>query len=425
MDRRRSTRVLGSLALLAISAMAAGCGEGSPSAGGASLQVVDSAGIEVVRFDRSEAPVAWRVAPEPEWVLGDGDGGSGVLLHQVGGVLGLPDGWVAVSEASTRQILLVDPEGEDLIRLGGAGDGPEEFGSAPAMFRVGAGGEHRIGVHDRWRGRYVEIAMDGSWLHQVELPEVAGPPAPPRLLLPPGSPHSGEGGPEGFLIVDPAMPAELTTAPVRGTGTILRLRGGVAEPLTTFLGPETVRTEALTGSPIYGARSHLGMSEEGLWIGDSAEPEVVLWAEGPAPARIVRWTGVGDRTVTDARVEEFWSRLEAGLPEGQRDLLEGVRAAIPMSQQMPAFGALAAGPGGALWIRDELPPEGIMLEAPPPAHEWLVVDFTAGYAERVLVPPGLVLHEIGDEVVLGVHTDEMGVQTVRLHRLERIPDPLN
>jgi hypothetical protein len=380
MGRSRSTEVFGRFAPMALAAMTAGCSEGGPSSAGAGLQVVDSAGIEVVQFDRSEASGIWRVAPEPEWILGDGSGNTGVLLHQVGGVLRLPDGRVAVSEASTRQILLADPEGGDLMRLGGAGDGPEEFGSAPVIFRVGAGDEYRIGVHDRWRGRYVEIDTDGNWLHQMELPDATGSPAPPRLLLPPGSPHSDEGGPDGFLIVDPAMPAGLTSAPVRETGTILRLRGGAAEPLTTFLGPEMIRTEDLTGSPIYGVRSHLGLSMEGLWIGDSAEPEVVLWAEGDAPTRIVRWTGEGDRTVTDARVEEFWGRLERGLPEAQRDLLHGLRAAIPMARQMPAFGALATGPEGALWIRDELPPELTMLEAPAPAHEWLVVDFGAGHA---------------------------------------------
>ena len=50
---------------------------------------------------------------------------------------------------------------------------------------------------------------------------------------------------------------------------------------------------------------------------------------------------------------------------------------------------------------------------------YLILGSDGARRGRVAVPPGFRIKETGDDYVLGVHTDEDGVERVRLYRLTR------
>ena len=55
----------------------------------------------------------------------------------------------------------------------------------------------------------------------------------------------------------------------------------------------------------------------------------------------------------------------------------------------------------------------------PERHEWLVTDTVGTVRARVTTPDAVNLLEIGEDYVIGLWRDTLGVEYVQMHRLER------
>jgi hypothetical protein len=79
---------------------------------------------------------------------------------------------------------------------------------------------------------------------------------------------------------------------------------------------------------------------------------------------------------------------------------------------LPAYSAMAVDPEGNLWVENYRYPG-------QEESSWSVFATTGRWLGVVQLPRGLQVYQIGGNFVLGVWQDEMGVEYIRLHTLEK------
>jgi hypothetical protein len=398
------TRVFAGLVLV----VAWGCSSVSESA--PALTVRDSAGIAIVetRWDAS-LPVL-RIDSLPEWEIGGDEGVGGTALHRVRDVKMAGRNRVVIADGGTQTVLLADLVSGTVQRSGGAGDGPSEFRGLSQLFVTAAG---QIKAYDAIGRRLVVLDEDGR-LVRASRPSVDFPPGETIVALAGGS----SGDPRLYLGWTPVFRSEPGEGRFRGIGAAVAFYDPT-DTLAIIRGREVFIGGGAAGTVLFGGTTVLAGGVNGVWVGDTAEQAVGLWQGRGRPVRIVRWVTDHPRRVTEATKAEFWRLFEAALPPEDREAGGQMRAILPFSDTIPAFSAIAVGPGGDLWIGSYFPPELIDMDHPAPAQEWIVLDLEAGRVSRAVLPVGFALRQIGEGFVLGVQRDPLGVETVRKYGFHR------
>ncbi len=88
------------------------------------------------------------------------------------------------------------------------------------------------------------------------------------------------------------------------------------------------------------------------------------------------------------------------------------------------FDELVLGADGNIWARSVSPTSLGSSDAnrrgdPPVPERWIVLASSGEWLGTVQMPDGLALEQVANGRVYGVHRDELGVATVRVHRIER------
>jgi hypothetical protein len=378
------------------------------------VAVRDSLGIAIVEVDRDQVGKWGEVDPSPEWVIGsDGAGEGNLVLHGVADV-DVSEDIVWIAHSGSQEVIGVQLDGDEVVRMGGAGDGPREFRRVSRVWNVGS---ERVGAFDHARQRYLEFTRSGDLVRQVQMPVSSETGDLPRLFRVPRA----DGGEMFYRALVTGLPTEPSDGPYRGRGPLVRLADS-PDTITWIAGNTTFVGDQMAGGVLFGATSLLAEGPEGIWVGDTERPEVTMWRDKNEPVRVVRWRGPPPERVTASRMDQLWDRLERSAPEQEREMVGQLRQMLPFAERVPEFSSLHLSPEGVVWVGEYVGPEHQMLEEPWPTQEWLVIDVAAGVAGSLVTPGGLRVLQVGRDFVVGVHTDELGVETVRLHRLE-LDDP--
>ncbi len=277
------------------------CGHPPPSR--PALAVYDSIGIEIVDFDLDQVPEAGSVEPRPDWIFGDSlDRQDEVALRGVGDAKLLSDGRVALINGMAQEVLLVDPDSDEWQRLGGKGQGPGEFEFIASV----SAEEGRIGVYDAYRKLWTTF-RDGEFLGSEKVPPIGVPGiAYPEVIIPDGA---------GFLVGDAYLPSgSMGGVPTRRNVLVARVEGDLVDTLATIPGDIGI-PKGVGLSPLpFGASYGITKGDSGVWMGDSALPQLMFWNGGGDLRRIVRWTSSRDRNLTGRRIRAFRDRIMAGQP---------------------------------------------------------------------------------------------------------------
>lgn len=395
-----------------LGAMSGGCGAGDPEV---RFAVRDSLGVQIVEFDADRIEHSWYVAPEPELVVGaESDDPTGLALHAVVDAIEVGGRTLFIAEGSTQQVISVDLSTWTVSRWGGAGDGPDEFRGVSRLFDLSDGS---VGVYDRARLRVLQNDDEGSTREILRAEATGGSGEAPLVEI------LGRGPEERtvFLAYMSGLPPEPTEGSYRGTGPLVRFaRGEAADTLGSVRGLTTFwHPDVGAGAVLFGATTVVAGGNEGLWVGDTDEPELVLWGTTGGVVRIVRWSSTSSRELTSERTRAFWNELEASVPVPERPGIAMLREALPVAERVPVFGSVHAGPGGELWIGEPISPAVTLLERAPEPQHWRVVDFSSGRVVEVTTPHGVKVLRVGDEHILGLHRDELGTETIRRYRLRK------
>ena len=373
----------------------------------------DSAGVELAI---STAPAAsggegWTVAPDPLLVLGPEDP---IPLHGVSGVARLSDRRVAVlMDAPVAELHFFAVDGTHEGFVGGQGEGPGEFRSAGwlgvlpgdtlavwdymgrRLSRFGPGGELVDGATVPLALEYwpYEVTDAGGVLFRV-----------PRENIPP---PGGTGTYWDSTWVVRYTPAEESYDTITRIPNGLRPRAGESASQQHF-------APTLRMAPAPGGGVRVGWGEE-FRIHELA-PDGTL-------RRVIQRTHEPVQ-VTDEVLSEYERSYRTAMENapnlgshglGLEDLVERHRA-TPHRNELPAFGALRTDPDGRLWAEHFAPTYGRQFRD---GAEWSVFDADGRWRTTVRTPAGLDVRQIGSDFMLGLHTDELGLESVRVHALER------
>lgn len=382
---------------------------------GSPLIVYDSAGIEVVDFDLDQLPSAGLVSEAPAWVFGAEAGARhGVPLSEVRAARLLKDGRVALINGIAEELLLVEEDGQEWQRLGSRGEGPGEFSHITSV----AEEDNGLGVFDEWRRVWVSF-RDGEYFDSWEPPPTGVPGLfYPEVVLPDG---------EGFYVGDAFLPPGASGGvPTRRLLLLTRVEAGVLDTLAIV--PADTGTPKGVGISIlpFGARYALERADAGVWIGDSARPEVAFRGRDGAVQRISRWRTRQSRTLTRRRINEAmeWAIGLVDRSAASAARLRDTWRETDFPEMVPAWGTFLLGTDGVLWISDYAGPEvELPTPKPHPVQEWWSIDSAGRPIGKLVSPEGLEVTGFGRGFLIGIHRDSLDVETLRRYEIKPPPLP--
>ncbi len=384
-----------------------GCGPGDSGSVGRSAAFLrwDSAGvlISVTPGEEAETPLGWAVDSLPALALG-ADGSPSGPLFRVQGVRGLPEGGVLVVDGGSRELRFFDARGSLVRRVGRQGEGPGEFGD-PVL--VSSSVADSLLVFDKRLPRFQLFSIDGE---------------DPRTLRHMNGWPSGRRPPVGALGLHVLFERGGSIggeARARRDGVVREYRRyfwydpllGGQTPVDSFAFDFAFNAPEISFLIPFAAVSSATVGPNEAWISDGRAPEIRGFDIQGRLRRIFRVDQVG-RPVSEALIQSSIGQQYALMPESRAGLWEDLYAGAPIPHTLPPFQSLRIDERGWLWA--ERNPWD-----PAQPTEWLVFDLEGRARGTIRTPPGLDVRWIGEDRILGVWKDDLGVEFVRQHGLRR------
>ncbi len=384
--------------------------------------VADSAGVTIVESARPlwERGEGWTLSREPEVVIGQVEGDEEYLLSGVTGVRRLSDGRIAILDAGSYRVRVYDASGRHLMDLGGEGDGPSEF-RWPQF----------LGVVSDTLFVYEYVGGDLTWF------------SPDGQLLRTSSVFRGPDGVvpnvEMFGYLEDGLGIAIRHVASRDRSYVEGLNrpsmqiwrfdlfNAGADSLFSAPGYEQIISfpgGGVTGHHLYvfGKGTSLAVSKTEIYVAPTDEFSIQVFDRGGILRRIIR-RNEAPRRVT-AKDFDQWvdQRIEIlDPPRDERAEMRRSAGELSYAETMPAFRWIAVDSEGDLWVEEW---QGVGLDQGRflvfrPDGAWLgYVEIPEGLPESRGYPHQQVM-EIGSDYLLGVWTDDYGVEQVRLYRIEK------
>ena len=389
-------------ALLPLACLSAAC-ESSPA--DSDTVRTDSAGIPIVESVRPqwEEGDGWTIAAEPELAIGagvtGGDDPDNPPFGRIREVSVLSDGSLVVGDISTSEVMVFDTLGRLTHRFGGKGDGPGELSDFGAAFTCG---EDIIVTADAYAFNFFD--SEGRFIRRLATVDgEAG--VPVNVYLTSGDCQRFLVTRDRFLARVPEGPEGLTYWDFAWTDDSFTGRDTVARVPAdhVFQDGAFIRQVPWT-QPVY----PILVAGDNLVFGNSQRAELRVVDPSGELLRILRWHATPD-PITSEEKRRWNEEQEVGRESGRRVQLSD----YPWLPENKAFfDRLKADDEGNLWVRALAPPD-------PAPERWTVLSADGRWLGVVRMPEGFSLSQVARGRVYGIHRDELGVRTVRMHRLDQ------
>lgn len=394
-------------AVLGLLVAASGCDPG-PTERAASVR--DSAGVRIVESSAA-AVETWTVADTSAVEIGRATGPPARQLDRVRAARILSDGGIAVADGGTRELRAFGPDGEHRFTVGGEGPGPGEFRSLDGLEVLDG---DTLVVWDRRSARLSLFGPGGELARTVTADGLRGETVDPGGLvgvLPDGAFVVHRGFAPGEVLS--ASGVTRLAAPVvrvgpegAGVDTLARPPGPAQYVTTTSGGEGVIRTDVLLA-----AVPHVEVGAGRIYVVDGGRGEIrVLRPDGTLEA-LIRCRHAR-RAARERDVEAAIERRVAEVPARVREPLRRRLEETPARDTLPAISDLLVDSTGDLWARQ-------FTRDPDQTGRWWVFDGRGRLRAAVRTPPGLRVEAVGRDRVIGVHEGGLGVERIRIHRLER------
>lgn len=366
-----------------------------------STTVRDSAGVRIAGSPLEASGDQWRLQLPPVLQIGRSEGGDDGpdLFGRIMQVIQLSSGDIAVAEGLAGEIRVFDDDGGHLRTFGRSGEGPGEFASLWTIAELP--GDTIVAIDPRG-GRVSLFTSSGTFVRSFPIPRLPGASAPNVIGW----------LDDGTLLID-----ALTRSPSRDTRDqsthflyAVGRDGQVLGTLGEFAGQQLGRNGyamAFSGRAEFAAGGNLA------WYGQSSRFELVGHDRSGSVRRIVRVDRV-PRAVTQAEIDESRAAAEESLRGMSGPAVERIRA-TEFASTHPVHGRVLSDEAGNLWVerhRSDLVEDS-------GDREWDIFDHEGRLIGYLATPGDFRITWIGAQLVLGVHSDPLGVETVRMYRLDR------
>jgi 6-bladed beta-propeller len=380
--------------------------------------VVDSSGVRIVTHHLGQVTVPpYATVGESDLQIGVQAGPAEYTLSRVAGALTLPDGRIVIADADSRDVRVFGADGAYERTIGERGDGPGEFANLSNI--AGASGD-TLFLWDLRTRRVTTFSADGALGAMTPFdPAVSGRPLRVFRLA------------DGSYIArsrwrNPARtpPTNLDLQIMRDSLVLTHLDSSGAErDSIRIVGDREMIREVLLVDRAVAVR--IESRALGHLVGIAIDGEEVIsgWSEqfsidwrrpDGSVRQIVRVAGRETPTTRSAVLEQRDARIES-LPELTAEARRRIETSFndfPPPEMMPAFSDIVADTDGNLWVAEYRPLR-------KDVSEWLVFGHDGMLLGSAMLPPGLLVQEIGEDHVLGVVFDEFEVPYLRRYPLTR------
>ena len=353
---------------------------------------------------------SWTLSSTPTLTIED-DGTPPKQFVRIMGVARLSNGLIAVANRGTNDIRIFDARARHVVTFGRTGEGP---GDPPARM-IGRSGD-TVWFYDSGLQRMTAVLLGSK-------PELSG---TTRVTATGKRESFSVTGrlPDGRYVVTTNVSPTFDGPPgvhrlPGSTGIIARTGDGEVAWLGDFRSaaifvhnPTGDFKNAAVGPIAFPPwlRSATGGGQ--IWIGDSGGDSLVVVRARDLSRFVVRIpfeTRAPGKALVDAAREQEAAGNRS--PESKA-FLDAKYSAKYLPQRLPSFESLLPGPQGELWIQEYTGNRAFPTQ-------YVVTDATGRPKGRVAVPGGSRVREAGLDYVILVHEDPDGVESVRLHRLDR------
>ena len=392
-------------AILCAAVSFAACAAGDDAA--TSTIVRDSAGITIVEntFPDSADAEWWSIESVPLLDIG----GEGVpethAVFRVADVAQLGDGRVVVVNGGASDIRYYAQDGAHLATSGKQGEGPGEF-QRPASLLVLP--DDSLIVVDQRAARATVLDSAGAYVRDFR-PEAGGQPVVPVGRLADGTLIATrtnvlrDGSPPTTGLISP----EVLVFSLLSDGTIDTLAAAPGAERYLEVGTQSINISTLA----FGREPSYAVTGDLVVMATQTAPSILFVSRDGDAKRILR-TGRAMVPVTDAEKSALVeATADPNDPAGKAAFAE--RLTKQSAEFVPPYDHVVAADDGSLWVAD------YARHKPAERGLWTVYDAEGRFAARIRLPASFVPHQIGEDYVLGVETDELDVEHVRKYRLNR------
>jgi hypothetical protein len=352
----------------------------------------------------------WGIAKTPSVTVGTVAGDTTQQLFGVAGAHRTADGRIAIVNAGSREVRLYDPRGSFLRSFGGPGEGPEEFG----MPVLGGSVADTLFIVDRAHHRISLLHPDAGFVRLVRVADQVG-----GYLNPSGTFANGQTVFGGAF--DMRRIGEMKEG-INRAHTFYRScnpDGSMANDFGDKMGAEFyIRTMGARGPESgpelipFGKMPQATVAPDRFYFGSGDRYEIEAYDPSGTLVRLIRLDR--DRVpVTEEDLARYIEEATSGVEdENQARQMRRTLSQLPVPDVFPPYARLVADVLGYLWVEDYHRPGD---ETPV----WTIFDPNGALVGRVTTPDAVFPLEIGEDYLIGVYHDELGVEYVQLYALER------
>lgn len=350
--------------------------------------------------------ISFEIEAEPALSVGVQTGDTLREFDRVVSPFVLSDGRLVVPLAGSSDIRVFSQDGSFVERLGRRGEGPGEF-----MYLSGAWPRgDSIEAFDSRLRRITRFVPDGP-VEVVAIPSGTY----PDMSVPVGP--FGAGWALGGVVGRRGQRDSIVVHHFHRDGAHLGELGSVDGMARYFA--------AGAGSPEpLSPRSVAASDGTHLYLGDTQVPSIRRIGSRGMVAGQISWQPVESMSGEAALGQVIDAAVSTGSVDRGFFNRERLKAA-PVPAALSVFWDFLPDPEGFLWIQPYEPLRHALALGATPAgragggREWGVFTTAGRYAGSVEIPDGLAVTQVTRAAVVGIRRDELGVETVHVHRVTR------
>lgn len=347
------------------------------------------------------------VAEEPTLRVGVAGGDPTQELFDVVTPFMLPGRGLVVPEAGASAIGVFDDSGERTEALGGPGEGPGEFLDLAAAWPHG----DTIEAFDRRLQRITRFFPDGS----SEVIRLRGQPRSADWVVPG---RLAEGWAAVAIVA--AGEGERDEMAVYGFASDGRYRGevGRVRGMARFAAP------GMSGPDPLSPRAVFAVGGNEIFVAETLEPTIRVFDAEGNPMREVRWDP-GELPSPERALSEVLDSALATADPAEAPAVRERLDAFPLRDRVSAFWDFLVDERGFVWVRPyevalhSMALGGSPLGGPGPGGRWLILHGDGERVHRLDLPSDFEPLRAGDDWVVGIQRDPLGVESVRVHAVRR------
>jgi hypothetical protein len=323
----------------------------------------------------------------------------------------LGDGRLVVPLRGKSVIRVFAPDGSHQATLGRYGEGPGEFMALSSAWARGDTIEAFDGGPGGGQRKIVRFLPDGS-VREVRLAN-----APASEAVIPGTVRDGwamfgiasasNGGRDQMIV----QRFDRSGAHV---GEMAHVEGMFRQQVPGASGPNPLSPRAL-----------FRVQRGDVYVAETLDPSIRVYEVDADSARVIRWDP-GPPPAIDAAMRAGIDGAVAAAPAGQAESRRRMLESFPVPDRVSAFWDFLVDDLGFVWVRPFDPSQhtlyrgaGGPLSGGGPGGEWLIIAPDGATVGMVTLPADLVPMQVTRDAVVGIARDELEVEHVRVHPLER------